>query len=102
MIAAIHRRLSAAHRLAKWDLWLYVDKGTPRAVRALANLKSLCKERLAGAYRINVIDVRRHPELARAVQIVALPALIRKAPKPIRAVIGDLSNSAKALVGIGL
>ncbi len=102
MITTTYRRLLSAGRSSKWEFWLYVDGLTPRGIRARANLRALCKERLAGMCRIRVVDARKHPQLARADQVVALPTLIRKAPKPIRAAIGDLSNSAKALVGIGL
>ncbi len=102
MNATTQERLLSARRAAKWELWLYVDDRTPRGVRARANLKRLCKERLAGMCHIRVVDARKHPELARADQIVALPTLIRRAPEPRRVVIGDLSNLVKVLVGIGL
>ncbi len=102
MTATTHRLLLSAGKAAKWEFWLYVDDMTPRGIQARANLKALCKERLAGMCRIRVVDARKHPQLARADQVVALPTLIRKAPKPIRAVIGDLSDSGRALAGIGL
>jgi circadian clock protein KaiB len=85
-----------------WDLRLYVAGPTPRAVRALENLKRICEEHMAGQYRIEVIDLLRTPQLAKGDQIVAVPTLVRKLPEPVRKIIGDLSNTEKVLVGLDL
>ena len=69
---------------------------------ALANLKKLCKEHLAGKYRLEVIDLLKNPQLARGDQIVAIPTLVRRLPQPIRTIIGDLSNTERVLVGLQL
>ncbi|HEX9941184.1 MAG TPA: circadian clock KaiB family protein [Thermoanaerobaculia bacterium] len=83
-----------------WELRLYVAGQTPKSVTALANLKRLCEENLAGRYRIEVIDLVQNPQLARGDQILAIPTLIRRLPEPIRRIIGDLSNSERVLVGL--
>ena len=49
-----------------------------------------------------VIDLMVNPRLAEGDQIVAIPTLVRKLPPPIRKVIGDLSNTARVLVGLDL
>jgi circadian clock protein KaiB len=49
-----------------------------------------------------VIDVNKHPEVARAEQIVAVPMLVKKLPAPLRKFVGDLSNTQKILVGLDL
>ena len=41
----------------KWHLRLYVAGQTPRSVAAMANLKNMCEEHLAGQYCIEVIDL---------------------------------------------
>ena len=79
---------------------LYVAGQTPKSIRAFANLKVLCEEHLKGRYRIEVIDLMEHPQLARGDQIVAVPTLIRKLPQPVRKIIGDLSDSMRVLVGL--
>ena len=84
------------------ELRLYVAGQTAKSVRALANLKTLCAETLDGRYRIQVIDLLKHPQLARGDQIVAIPTLVRKLPLPIRKVVGDLSNTVGVLVGLDL
>ncbi|MCY0986703.1 circadian clock KaiB family protein [Nannocystis sp. ILAH1] len=85
-----------------WELRLYVAGQTPKSMQALQNLQRICEEHLAGRYRIEVIDLHKHPKLAKQDEIVAIPTLVRKLPDPIRRVIGDLSNLEKALVGLQL
>ena len=85
-----------------WNLRLYVAGQTPKSIRAIANLKVLCEEYLKGRYRIEVIDLRENPHLARGDQIVAIPTLVRRLPLPLRTTIGDLSDSVKLLVGLDL
>ena len=85
-----------------WNLRLYVAGQTPKSLRAFANLKALCEEHLKGRYQIEVIDLMENPQLARGDQIVAVPTLVRNLPEPVRKLIGDLSNSVRALVGLDL
>jgi circadian clock protein KaiB len=85
-----------------WNLRLYVAGQTPKSIRAFANLKVLCEEHLKGRYQIEVIDLRKTPQLARGDQIVAIPSLVRRLPLPVRMIIGDLSNSVRLLVGLDL
>jgi circadian clock protein KaiB len=85
-----------------WDLRLYVAGQTPKSIRAFANLKIMCEERLKGRYRIKVVDLLENPRLARGDQIVAIPTLVRKLPAPVRKIIGDLSDTTGLLVGLDL
>jgi circadian clock protein KaiB len=85
-----------------WELRLYIAGQTPRSVAAFANLKRLCEEHLPGRYKIEVIDLMHHPQLAAGDQIVAIPTLVRKLPEPLRRIVGDLSNTERTLVGLQL
>ncbi len=85
-----------------WELRLYVAGQTSKSVAAFANLREICEEHLAGQYRIEVIDLLLHPQLAKGDQIVAIPTLVRKLPVPVRKIIGDLSNTERVLVGLDL
>ena len=85
-----------------WDLRLYVAGQTPKSIAAFNNLKRICEEHLQGRYHIEVIDLVKHPKLARDDQIVAIPTLVRKLPDPIRKIIGDLSDTERTLVGLQL
>jgi circadian clock protein KaiB len=85
-----------------YDLRLYVAGHTARSLAAIANLQKICDEHLEGRYRIEVVDLLERPQLARGDQILALPTLVRKLPEPIRKLVGDLSNTERALVGLDL
>jgi circadian clock protein KaiB len=85
-----------------WNLRLYVAGQSAKSIRAFANLKVLCEEHLKGRYQIEVVDLRKHPQLARGDQIVAVPTLVRRLPQPVRTIIGDLSDSVRLLVGLDL
>jgi circadian clock protein KaiB len=85
-----------------WELRLYVAGKTAKSVAAFENLTRLCEEHLSGKYKIEVVDLLVHPQLARGDQILAIPTLVRKLPQPIRKVIGDLSNIERTLVGLQL
>ena len=99
---AARSRKPAARKPAVWNLRLYVAGQTPKSLRAFANLKAMCEEHLKGLYRIEVIDLRKNPQLARGDQIVAIPTLVRRLPLPLRTTVGDLSNSVLLLVGLDL
>ncbi len=85
-----------------WTLRLYVAGSTPKSVTALANLKRLCEQQLAGRYELEIVDLLQHPERAKADQIVAIPTLVRQLPPPLKRIIGDLSNKERVIVGLEL
>lgn len=88
--------------LAKYVLRLYVTGMTPKSTRAITNVRELCKKYLAGRYELKVIDIYQQPKLAKGEQIIATPTLIKKLPLPLRRLIGDMSDTERFLVGIGL
>lgn len=94
--------VSAAPPEETWQLRLYVAGQTPRALAALANLRVICEQHLAGRYTIEIVDLLETPQLARGDQILALPTLVRKLPPPVRKIIGDLSDTERVLVGLDL
>ena len=87
--------MTTAHRSAEdpqapCHLRLYVAGQSPKSLRALANLKRLCDEHLDSEYELEVVDLLEHPRLAAGDEIVAIPTLVRRLPKPMRKIIGDL------------
>ena len=100
----VKRRASASHRRpAKlWQLRLYVTDSTPRSLAAFANLKKFCETHLKGRYRITVIDLVKRPKLAKGDQILAIPTVVRRLPKPVRIILGNLSDAERMLVGLDL
>lgn len=92
----------AGARSNKWVLRLYIAGQTPKAITAFRNLKLICEEELKGKYSIQVINLLENPKLARDNQILAVPALVRKLPLPVRKIIGDLSDRERVLVGLDI
>jgi circadian clock protein KaiB len=88
--------------LSNYLLKLYVTGKSPRAETAIANLRRICEEELAGEYELQIIDVLEHPQLAEDEKILATPTLIKRLPLPLRRVIGDLSDKDKVLLGLHL
>jgi len=85
-----------------WQLRLYVTDSAPQSLTAFANLKKFCESNLKGRYRITVIDLLKQPHLAKGDQILAVPTVVRRLPKPVRTIIGNLSDTARVLVGLDL
>ena len=85
-----------------YNLRLYVAGQTPKSITALANLKNICEQHLAGRYRIEVIDLLQQPQLAAGDQILAVPTLVRRLPEPLKKIIGNLSDMERVLVGLDL
>ncbi len=83
-----------------WEFTLYIAGQTPRSLAAVENLDNICQQYLRDRSRVEVVDLVQHPELARSDQIVAIPTLVRKAPWPVRRIIGDLSDTERVLNGL--
>ena len=86
----------------RYILRLYVTGMTPRSVRAVKNLQTICDEYLKGRYDLEVVDIYQQPALTRGEQIVAAPTLIKKSPPPMRRIIGDMSDRDRVLIGLDL
>ena len=83
-----------------WDLRLYITGRTFKAMAVLSTLRAACEGRLKGRYRITVIDLIEQPQRACADQIVAIPTIVRKLPKPARTFIGNLSDVTQLLADV--
>jgi circadian clock protein KaiB len=108
---AVKRRKTRAEALEKaqagrdsekYVLRLYVTGLTPKSTLAIANVRKICEEHLAGRYELEVIDLYQQPRLAKGEQIIAAPTLIKTLPLPLRRLIGDMSDTEKFLIGMDL
>jgi circadian clock protein KaiB len=86
----------------KYLLTLYVYGETSTSKQAINNLEMITEELPENQYEIKVVDIRKEPKLAFDDSIIAVPALIKKLPTPMRKVIGDLSDREKVILGLGL
>jgi circadian clock protein KaiB len=100
--AAKKRHTTRSTRGNFWELRLYIAGQTPNSIAAIANLKKICEDQLKGKYRIEVIDLLKKPQLAKGDQIVAIPTLVRRLPPPVKKIVGNLSKTERALVGLDI
>lgn len=68
--------------MQKYVLKLYITGATHRSTRAIMNIRRICDDHLKDRYELEIIDIFRHPVLARGEQIVAASTLIKKPPLP--------------------
>jgi len=85
-----------------YSLRLFVAGATARSSQAVLRVRELCATELKGAGKLEVIDIYQQPALARAHQIVATPTLIIEFPKPVRRLIGNLSNTTGLFVQLAV
>ncbi|HTG35793.1 MAG TPA: circadian clock KaiB family protein [Thermoanaerobaculia bacterium] len=88
--------------LPRYILRLYVTGKTPNSVRAIAKVKEVCEEFLPGQYQLQVIDIYQQPALAEGDHIQVAPTLVRRAPGPLRRLIGNLYDRDRLLAGLEL
>jgi circadian clock protein KaiB len=86
----------------KFLLKLYVTGVTPRAERAISNLRQICEQELPGQYELVIVDVLENPQVAEEEKIMVTPTLVRELPPPRRRIIGDLTDTARVLLGLNL
>ncbi len=94
----------AAKRKAeeKYVLRLYISGMTSRSLEAIENLRKICDEQLSGCYDLQVVDISQQPESVTRADIIATPTLIKELPKPIRRIIGDLSDKDRIIIALNL
>lgn len=83
-------------------LRLYVTGKTPNSIRAVAGIKEVCEEFLPGQYQLQVVDIYQQPALAEGDHILVAPTLVRRAPGPLRRLIGNLYDRDRLLAGLEL
>jgi circadian clock protein KaiB len=94
---------SGSHPLEeKYVLRLYINGSTLKSTLAVENIKQVCEQHLNGRYDLEIIDICLQANLARDEQIVAVPTLIKRLPRPLQRLIGDLSDQNKVLFGLDL
>jgi circadian clock protein KaiB len=86
----------------KYKLKLYILGSTPLSNITIENAKKICETELKGKYKLDIIDLKEHMQLAEDEKIFATPTFEKTLPKPLRRIIGDLSNKEKVLLGLNI
>jgi len=101
-LAAALQEAAADRSRVRYVLTLYVTGMRPRSQRAIENIRRLCEEHLAGRYELEIVDIYQQPGLAKDAQIIAAPTLVKELPRPLRRIIGDMSDDGRVLVALGI
>jgi len=80
----------------------YITGKSPNSLRAIANLKAICRKHFPGFCRVETIDVLEKPMKALKDEVYVSPTLIKLSPPPVRKIVGDLSEEEKVLFALGL
>jgi circadian clock protein KaiB len=88
--------------MKKYGFKLYITGQTQHSDTAIENLRRICERSSCAQCDIRVIDVLDEPEQAELDHIIATPTLIKTEPLPARRVIGDLSDTEKVILLLGL
>ncbi len=85
-----------------WTFVLYVAGEDRKSLDAIEKLKEVCDKHLANRCKIEVIDLKKFPDLAAKEGIFATPTLKIRLPPSIKSIIGDLTNIDKVLVELDI
>ncbi|MEO6130671.1 MAG: circadian clock KaiB family protein, partial [Saprospiraceae bacterium] len=86
----------------KLVLQLYVAGMSPKSMEAIENIKHLCKDFLKETFELEIIDIYKHPEVAREQHIVFSPSLIKQLPLPRKTLVGTLADTEKVIKALGI
>lgn len=100
--AKFERLLIKSSDGAHYSFRLYITGTTGRSSQAVANIRNLCEKYLHGRYELEVVDIYQQPGKASDAQIIAAPTLVKRLPRPIKRLIGNLSDPEKVIVALDL
>ncbi len=86
----------------QYELRLYIAGSNLNSARAIERVQELCVRLKPSTCKWEIIDLYQQPGLAKRDDVVAAPALVKIFPPPSRTFIGDLSDTAKVLTGLGI
>lgn len=84
-----------------WQLDLFVVGSSAKAKLTYDNLKRIFEDAHKSC-EIKVIDILDNPKLVIENQVMVNPTTIRKFPLPKITLVGDLSNTERAIAKLGL
>ena len=79
----------------RWRLTLYVNGASPRSAEAIVTVRQICDEDLAGLADLTIVSAADHPDLVVRDHILALPTLVKHSPRPMRQLVGHLTDVAR-------
>jgi len=88
--------------MTKLRLELFVIGHSQRSLSAIDNLRRILDTTMPGEFDLKIIDVLEQPQEAEDSNIMATPTLIKREPRPVLRLLGDLSATETVLRGLGI
>ena len=85
-----------------YSLRLFTAGKSQESVEAIENLNKIKTDHLPDNSEIQIIDIKKNPELALANMVVVVPMLIMESPEPKVTIIGSLRDIPKVLAALRL
>ncbi len=82
-------------KTSRYNLTLFVTGATPRSLRAISNVRDFCGRELGDNYDLEIVDLYEVPERAQPANVIVAPTLIRHEPKPLKLLVGDMSETKR-------
>lgn len=92
--------INAAIKKDKFLFRQYVAGKSPNSLRAVRNLKEICKKHFNDCCTIELVDVLEQPLLALRDEVYVSPTLIKWSPPPVLKIVGDLSEEEKVVAAL--
>jgi circadian clock protein KaiB len=86
----------------RYELTLFVSGASDLSARAIANARALCNTHLRDRCQLSLVDVYEDPAAALEGGVLAVPTLVKSLPLPVRKLVGDLSQTDRVLLALGL
>jgi circadian clock protein KaiB len=84
------------------SLRLYVAGNAPNSMQAIVNLEAICRKHLKGIHKLEIVDVIEQPLRAMGDGILVTPSLTKLSPQPATCIVGNLGDTNKVLLALGL
>ena len=82
-------------KTSRYSLTLFVTGATPRSLRSISNVRDFCGRELGEEYDLEIVDLYEAPERAQPANVIVAPTLIRHQPRPVKLLLGDMSETAR-------
>lgn len=76
---------------------LFIAGINPGSIRAIENIRQICDNYLPGNYDLEVIDIYQQRQIAKEMDIIAVPTLIRTYPGPEKWIVGDMTDTLEII-----
>lgn len=85
-----------------YRLALYLPGQSMNSLTAERNLREILERHASLPVELEIVDIQQTPDAMEEKDLLAVPTLIRESPAPELRIVGDFSDEAKVLSGLGL